>query len=139
MPILKIIEYDVRELTILTQKAIEGMTVENLRTSGYQFRELPLSVSFVLDNADLLPGDAILSVPQLLSLRELVANDIRVVLRHRELGHALVLYREGLRLILRWLVLTRSTEILRELHDEPITRLLRQDCGDRMVRDRRSS
>jgi hypothetical protein len=41
----------------------------------------------VLQNADLLPGDAIVSVPHFLSLRELLANDIVTVLRHNELEH----------------------------------------------------
>jgi hypothetical protein len=63
------------------------MPVDVLKRAGYQFREIPPSVSFVLQNADLLPGDAIVSVPHFLSLRELLANDIVTVLRHNELEH----------------------------------------------------
>lgn len=87
VPILKIIEYDVRHLKHLTLEAQNGMPVDVLKRAGYQFREIPPSVSFVLQNADLLPGDAIVSVPHFLSLRELLANDIVTVLRHNELEH----------------------------------------------------
>lgn len=73
VPILKIIEYDVREITAAYVR-VPRMTVQELRQPRYQFRELPPSVSFVLDNAYLLPDEAIISVPQLLSLRELVAR-----------------------------------------------------------------
>lgn len=126
VPILKIIEYDVREIST----ALPRMTVQELRQPRYQFRELPPSGSFVLDNAYLLPGEAIVSVPQLLSLRELVANDIRVVLaRH---APAELLSDEEMHVITTWLGMMQGLvdeiyEQLDAIHDTAITQLLEQE------------
>src|SRR4051794_32131171 len=63
--------------------AVQRMTVGELRLPQYQFRDLPPFVPFVLENAHLLPGTAVVAVPQLLSLRELVANEIQTSLQRR--------------------------------------------------------
>jgi hypothetical protein len=129
VPILKIIEFDVREISAAYVR-VPRMTVQELRQPRYQFRELPPSVSFVLDNAYLLPGEAIASVPQLLSLRELVANDIRVVLaRH---APAELLSDEEMHVITTWLGMMQGLvdeiyEQLEAIHDTAITQSLEQE------------
>ena len=77
VPMLKMIEYDVKELTT-AYCSVRRKTVQELRQ--YRFQKLPSSASFVLENAYLLPGEGIISVPQLLLLRELAGNNIEISL-----------------------------------------------------------
>jgi hypothetical protein len=69
VPMVKIIEGDLPEL--LCQYSHVGVPLIVLKK---RFRELPSYSPFVLENASLLPGDAIVTVPQLLALRELTAS-----------------------------------------------------------------
>ena len=100
VPILKIIEYDVGEILAAYSRE-PRMRVGELGQPQYQFRELPPFVPFVLENAHLLPDNAIIDVPQLLSLRELVANDIQTVLLRR--SPVELLDNEEVRAITTWL------------------------------------
>jgi hypothetical protein len=127
VPILKIIEYDVREMAATYRRA-RTATVQELRQC--RFRELPASVSFVLENAHLLPGEAIISVPQLLSLRDLAKNDIETVSGRRRPED--VLSTAELTTILSWLDMMQSLideiyRFLERFHDAPITKLLKED------------
>jgi hypothetical protein len=130
VPILKIIEYDVGEILAAYSRE-QRMTVGELRQPQYQFRELPPFIPFVLENAHLLlPDTAIIDVPQLLSLRELVANDIQTVLARRDPEE--ILSNEEVRVITRWLGMMRHLvdeiyELLKAIHDPPITQLLEQE------------
>jgi hypothetical protein len=129
VPILKIIEYDVKEL-IAAYCRMPTMTVGELRQPQFQFHRLPSSVSFVLENAHLLPEEAIVSVPQLLSLRELAANNIEIVLERRQPNE--VLSDKELYVIRRWLdmmqkLVDETYELLKAIHDPPITQLLGQE------------
>jgi hypothetical protein len=129
VPILKIIEYDVKEIT-RAYRSQHRMKVQEL--GQYRFHELPSSVSFVLENAHLLPGDAIISTPQLLSLRELAANNIEVCLARRRPDE--VLSDEELNIITQWLGMMQTLvgenyDLLQKIHDESIKTLLKQSIG----------
>ena len=128
VPILQTIRYDVQEFIGLTLHAQQGMPIDAIKASGYHFRELPHYVSFVLENADLLPGDAIMSAPQkLLAFRECVANEMATVLQYEKTNYDK--YLEGLSNIRKWLVLMQQLieeldVLLVDLHDQPVTGLL---------------
>jgi hypothetical protein len=79
----------------------------------------------------LLPGEAIVSVPQLLSFRGLVANDIATVLRYMELSYPPSTLDGALAVISEWLdkmqqLVDEIYGLIKEFHDAPITRLLAQ-------------
>jgi hypothetical protein len=122
-PMLKMIEHDVKALTTVYCSA-RKKTVQELQQ--HRFQELPSSASFVLENAYLLPGEGIISVPQLLLFRELVARGIDDLagLRPEQ-----VLSNEAVRTITTWLGLMQqlvdeSYALLKDVHDTPITKLL---------------
>jgi hypothetical protein len=126
-PILQTIKSDVEVLIGLTRYAQEEMPSDAIKATGYHFRELPHYVSFVLDNADLLPGDAIMNAPQLLAFRECAANEMAMILQYEKID--LEKYLEGLSNIMKWLVLMQQLikeldVLLVDLHDRPVTRLL---------------
>jgi hypothetical protein len=126
VPILKIIQFDVKHLIECSQMVKSGASVRTLKGLRYEFRPLP-SIQFVLENADSLPGDSNLAVPQLLSLRELAANDIRILLdRHAPDGQ---FSSAELNAILKWLEMMKTLvdelfDELKSIHDDPIGRLL---------------
>jgi hypothetical protein len=127
-PMLRMIESDVRGLTAVYRS--EGRkTVQELRR--HRFQELPSSASFVLENAHLLPGDGVISVPQLLVFRELVGKSIDGLAR----GHPeQVLSDEGVRDITTWLDLMQGLvdeiyDLIKDVHDTPITKLLEEGEG----------
>jgi hypothetical protein len=127
-PMLKMIEHDVKELTT-AYCSERRKTVQELRQ--YRFQELPSSASFVLENAYLLPGEAIISVPQLLLFRELAAGGIDGIAR---LPPEQVLSDEGVRGVTTWLglmqqLIDESYDLLKDIHDTPITKLLKEGKG----------
>jgi hypothetical protein len=127
VPIVQTIRYDVQELINLTRHAQEGMPTDAIKQAGYHFRELPHYVSFVLENADLLPGDAIMSAPQLLAFRECVANEMATVLQYGKIDREK--YLKGLNNIMKWLVLMQQLiaeldVLLVDLHDQTAASLL---------------
>jgi hypothetical protein len=127
-PMLKMIEHDVKELTT-AYCSVRRKTVQELRQ--YRFQELPSSASFVLENAYLLPGEGIVSVPQLLLFRELAAGGIDSLARLRP---EQVLSNEEVRAITMWLGLMQqlvdeSYDLLKDIHDTPITKLLKEGKG----------
>jgi hypothetical protein len=128
VPILKIIEFDVANLIRYSQALKNGASVRALKQLHYQFRPLP-PIQFVLENADSLPGESNLGVPQLLSLRELTANNIDILLeRHGPDGS---FSNSEVSTILRWLEMMKSLlgdmyNDLRAVHDEPLKKLLDQ-------------
>jgi hypothetical protein len=128
VPILKIIQFDVNHLIGCSKMVQNGAPVAKLLALRYEFRPLP-SIQFVLENADSLPGDANLAVPQLLSLRELTANNIGILLeRHGPNGR---FTNAELSVILRWLEMMKTLvdelfDDLKAIHDDPIARLLNQ-------------
>jgi hypothetical protein len=127
-PMLKMIEYDVKELTKV-YCSVHRKTVQELRQ--YRFQELPSSASFVLENAYLLPGEGIISVPQLLLFRERVAGAIDGLARLRP---EQVLSNEEVGNIITWLGLMQqlvdeSYDLLKDIHDTPITKLLKEGKG----------
>jgi hypothetical protein len=127
-PMLKMIEYDVKELTKV-YCSVHRKTVQERRQ--YRFQELPSSASFVLENAYLLPGEGIISVPQLLLFRERVAGAIDGLARLRP---EQVLSNEEVGNIITWLGLMQqlvdeSYDLLKDIHDTPITKLLKEGKG----------
>jgi hypothetical protein len=128
-PILQTIRYDVQELIGLTRHAQEGMPTDAIKQAGYHFRELPHYVSFLLENADLLPGDAIMSAPQLVAFRECVANEMATVFQYEKIDYDK--YFEGLSNIMKWLVLMQQLiaeldVLLVDLHDQPASQMIRR-------------
>jgi hypothetical protein len=124
-PMLRMIEHDVKELTKVYCSA-RRKTVQELRQ--YRFQELPSSASFVLENAYLLPGEGIISVPQLLLFRELAGKMIDALAR----GHPeQVLSNEEVhafttRLDLMQQLVDELYDLLKDIHDTPITKLLKE-------------
>lgn len=88
-------------------------------------------MSFVLENAYLLPGEGVISVPQLLLFRELAGRGIDDLARIRP---DQVLSNEGVLNITKWLGLMQQLvdecyDLLKDIHDTPITKLLKEDKG----------
>jgi hypothetical protein len=111
----------------LTRHAQDKMPSDAIKAAGYHFRELPHYVSFVLENADLLPGDAIMNAPQLLAFRECAANEMATVLQLEKIDCDK--YHEGLNNIMKWLVpmqqLIEQLEVqLVDLHAQPVSDLV---------------
>lgn len=130
-PILNTIEFDVREL-LEAYRREPRMTVGELRKLQFQFRALPSFLPFVLDNAHLLPGNAIIDVPQLLSLRELAVNNIQTGLSPARGNSDRVLGDEEVRVItklLDWMqkLITDIYGQLETIHDTSTTRLLEEE------------
>ena len=127
-PMLKMIGHDVKDLTTVYCSG-RRKTVQELRQ--HRFQELPSSASFVLENAYLLPGEGITSVPQLLTFRELVAQGIDGLARLRP---ERVLGNDEVRTITTWLGLMQQLvdecyDLLKDIHDTPITKLLKEGEG----------
>ena len=90
------------------------------------------SLPFVLDNAHLLPGNAIIDVPQLLSLRELAVNNIQTGLSPARGSNDRVLVDEEVRVItklLGWMqkLIADIYGQLEAIHETSITQLLEQE------------
>ena len=129
-PILNTIEFDVREL-LEAYRREPRMTVGELGQPQFQFRHLPF-LPFVLDNAHLLPGNAIIDLPQLLSLRELAVNNIQTGLSPARGNSDRVLSDEEVRVItklLGWMekLIAEIYGQLEPIHDKTITQLLAQE------------
>ena len=130
VPILNTIDFDVREL-LEAYRREPRMTVGELRQPQFQFRALPF-LPFVLDNAHLLPGNAIIDVPQLLSLRELAVNNIQTGLSPARGSNDRVLSDEEVRVItklLGWMqkLIADIYGQLEAIHETSITQLLEQE------------